>query len=107
MEAAPGILRRGYEKRHRRDVVRQAPSLRTEWVGWPHSGFLHWTSHDHKWDPSGPPSTGGRNGPAARGTERIAGNCYPHPAPSTRANGTSCDSAAVIIKRDFTLIARV
>src|SRR6266404_1171782 len=59
MEAAPGILRRGYEKRHRRDAARQAPSLRTEWVGWPHSAFLHWTSHDHEWDPWGPPSIGG------------------------------------------------
>src|SRR5712692_1928818 len=60
MEAAPDILRRGYEKRRRRDVARQAPSLRTEWVGWSHSAFLRWTSHDHEWDPSGPPSTGGR-----------------------------------------------
>src|SRR5438445_3026893 len=31
MEAAPGILRRGYEKRRRRDVARQAPSLRTDY----------------------------------------------------------------------------
>src|SRR5713226_4361620 len=60
MEAAPDILRRGYEKRRRRDVARQAPSLRTEWVGWSHSAFLRCTSHDHEWDPSGPPSTGGR-----------------------------------------------
>src|SRR5260370_33367068 len=59
MEAAPGILRRGYEKRRRRDVARQAGSLRTEWVGGPHSAFLQWTSHDHEWDPSCPPSTGG------------------------------------------------
>src|SRR5216684_575718 len=58
MEATPGILRRGYEKRRRHDVARQARSLRTEWVGWPHSPFLHWTSHDHEWDPSCPPSTG-------------------------------------------------
>src|SRR6266446_7524038 len=61
MEAAPGILRRGYEKRRRRDVARQAPSLRTEWIGWPHSAFLQWTSHDHEWHPSRPPSTAGRN----------------------------------------------
>src|SRR6266849_7141314 len=83
MEAILGILRRGYEKRRSRDVARQAPSLRTEWVGWPHLAFRHWTSHDHEWDPSGPPSTGGRKGPAARGTGRIAGNCGLHPAPNT------------------------
>src|ERR1700733_5878539 len=52
MEAARGILRRGYEKRHRRDVVRQAPSPRTEWVGWPQEALLHATARDHKWDPS-------------------------------------------------------
>src|SRR6266852_9353980 len=98
MEAAPDILRRGYEKRRRRDVARQAPSLRTEWVGWPHLAFRHWTSHDHEWDPSGPPSTGGRNGPAARGRERIAGSCCLHPAPKHPANGPSCDSPAVVIK---------
>src|ERR1700688_6745 len=57
MEAALGILRLGYEKRRRHDVARQAPSLRTEWVGWPHSASLHRTSH-HEWDSSSPPSTG-------------------------------------------------
>src|SRR4051812_17160031 len=73
MEAVPGILHRGCEKRRRHDVARRAPSLRTEWVGWPRSAFLHWTSRDHKWELS----------------------------------GTSCDSAAGVIQRNSTLIARL
>src|SRR6267378_4900776 len=75
MEAAPGILRRDYEKRRRRGVERQAPSLRTEWVGWRHLAFLHWTSHDHEWDPWGPPSRGGRILQPLAARKGIGGNC--------------------------------
>src|SRR5437879_11179818 len=83
MEAAPGILRRDYEKRRRRGVERQAPSLRTEWVGWRHLAFLHWTSDDHEWDPWGPPSIGGGTVQPLAARKRIAGNCCLHPAPNT------------------------
>src|SRR5258707_4157220 len=97
MEAAPGILRRGYEKKRRRDVLRQALSLRTEWVGWPHSAFLHWTSHDHEWDSSGPPSTAGRT------VQPLA--CTRHPnTPPTAHHATR---QLLVIKRDFTLIAHL
>src|SRR5260370_17098748 len=60
MEAVLGIPRRGGGKRRRRGAARQAPSLRTEWVGWRHSAFLYWTLCEHEWDPSDPPSTGDR-----------------------------------------------
>src|SRR5437899_2959713 len=83
MEAAPGILHRDYEKKRRRDVVRQAPSLRTEWVGWRHSTSLHWTSHDHEWDPLGPPSTSGRSLHPVAARKESAGNCCLHRAQIT------------------------
>src|SRR5437879_1750754 len=83
MEAAPGILHRDYEKRRRRDVARPAPSLRTEWAGWPHSAFLHSTSHDRKWDSWRPPSTVSRNGPSlSRHGKNRRELCW-HPAPNT------------------------
>src|SRR6266849_4412178 len=104
MEAILGILRRGYEKRRRRDVARQAPSLRTEWVGWSHSAFLRWTSHDHEWDPSGPPSTGGRTvQPLAARKE--SPETVARTQRQTPRQRRIIDSAAVVIQRDFTLIA--
>jgi hypothetical protein len=65
-------------------------------VGWPHSAFLHWTSHDHEGDPSDPPSTGGPHIPAARGKSRR--RLLQRQTPS---NGTSCDSLLCVIPKRF------
>src|SRR5258708_14779618 len=85
MEAVLGIPRRGGGKRRRRGAARQAPSLRTEWVGWRHSASLYRTSCEHEWDPSYPPSTGDRTLKLRKESPELTAPSTKHPVNSPHA----------------------
>src|SRR5258708_20573089 len=85
MEAVLGIPRRGCGKRRRRGAARQAPSLRMEWVGSRHSAFLYWTSYEHEWDPSDPPSTGDRTLKLRKESPELTAPSTKHPVNSRHA----------------------